>query len=138
MALIDKKTTTSALELRFFGLIFALFFGFLGALLRWKGELTTAPVVLWWVGGIGALVYYGVPPIRRPFVRLWTNVTYPIGWVLSHVILALVYYLVFTPIGLALRLFGRDAMERRLDPKASTYWKERPPAGDPARYFKQF
>ena len=57
----------------------------------------------------------------------------------SHVVLALVYYLVFVPIGLLMRLFGYDPMKRGFDPEAATYWTARDPkASEPKRYFRQF
>jgi hypothetical protein len=63
---------------------------------------------------------------------------FPIGWVVSHTVFAAVYFLVITPIGLALRAAGHDPMERKWNPQSATYWKprEEPPA--PSRYFRQF
>jgi hypothetical protein len=64
---------------------------------------------------------------------------WPIGFVVSHVILALVYYLVFTPVGLAMRIFRYDPMNRRFDDAAQSYWVVRDPAATPPkRYFRQF
>jgi hypothetical protein len=59
--------------------------------------------------------------------------------VVSHVVLAIVYYLVVTPIGLVMRLVGYDAMKRRFDGEATTYWVHRPDnAADAKSYFRQF
>ena len=62
----------------------------------------------------------------------------PIGWTLSHLVLGAVYYGVFTPIGLVMRLLGHDPLERRFDPTATSYWIERTDRSDPARHFRQF
>ena len=62
----------------------------------------------------------------------------PIGWTISHAVLALLYYLLFTPIGLIIRLFGRDPMQRRLDRSAATYWVPHNQDRDAGRYFRQF
>ena len=51
-------------------------------------------------------------------------VAMPIGFVLSLVVMRLIYYLVFTPMALWFRLRGRDAMERTLLPDADTYWTD--------------
>lgn len=136
MAFLDKNRQPSALELRTFGLLVGLFAGLVGALLRWRGH-PAAAVVVWTLGGSAMLVYYGVPPLRRFMLQAWVSVTYPLGWSISHLVLALVYYGVFTPIGRIQRLLGRDSMHRRPDPRASTYWTERPPAREPSSYFKQ-
>ena len=53
-------------------------------------------------------------------------------------VVAAIYYLVFTPVGLLLRLVKGDPLERRLDRSASTHWAKRPPTGDVRRYFRQF
>ena len=63
---------------------------------------------------------------------------YPIGWIISHALLAIVYYLVITPIGLGMRLFGRDPLQRELHRSAKTYWTPRSTIKDTARYFQQF
>ena len=84
------------------------------------------------------ILFYAIRPIRRPIYLGWIHLTFPIGWVISHVAMTLIYYLAFTPIGLIMRLFGRDPMERRLDRVAETYWTPHQPGEEPARYFRQF
>jgi hypothetical protein len=91
--------------------------------------------------GAGGLL--GVCGAGRPESVRWLYVgimvaTYPIGWVMSHVILAVIFYGVFTPVGLLFRLIGRDALQRRLEPNAVTYWQpKRQPTG-PSQYLRQF
>ncbi len=63
---------------------------------------------------------------------------FPVGWLMSRVLLAVLYYGVLTPIGVLLRLGGRDPLERRFDREAWSYWRPRPPAGDATSYFRQF
>ncbi len=75
--------------------------------------------------------------LHWPFVVL-TVVTWPIGWVISHAALALIYYGVFTPMALVFRLIGRDALERKLDPQAASYWEAYNPDRGAARYLRQF
>ena len=80
-----------------------------------------------------------MPGLMRMVFLGMSYLTWPIGFVVSHVVLALVYYLVLTPIGLLMRLFGYDSMKRRFDPEAPSYWVERPAAGfDIRRYLRQF
>ena len=68
----------------------------------------------------------------------WMLMVLPLGWVLSHLLLAFVYYAVMTPIGVCLRILGRDLLNLRANPKATTYWRERKPSGDKRRYMRQF
>ena len=61
-----------------------------------------------------------------------------VGIVVSNVIVAAVFYLAVTPIGLLLRLIGKDPLERRFDRSATTYWKPAEKNVAPGRYFRQF
>lgn len=67
-----------------------------------------------------------------------TLVTLPIGWVVSFILLAIFYYLLLAPLGLIFRLMGRDALCRKFDPKAKSYWLSRREPEGPEQYFHQF
>ena len=105
-------------------------------------------VVAWIVGtgyayfGAGAalsiVVGAAYPPAVKPVFLGLAYATYPIGFVVSHVLMLVLYYLVMAPIGLLLRAFGHDPLARRIDRDADTYWTKREPADDVTRYFKQF
>jgi hypothetical protein len=90
------------------------------------------------LGAAGAAVTWLAPAAGSGLYRVWLLAAVPIGWTMSRVVLGVVYYAVLTPVGLLLRLFGRDPMERGFDPSAGTYWVERKTARDPRRYFRQF
>ncbi len=137
MALIEIHHPSTR-DIRVFGLVLALFFGFIGGLVWWKSGSLGTPKVLWMIGGVLAIIYYAVPRLRLVMYYGWIKLGYPVGWIISHLALLLFYYLVLTPIGLIMRAFGRDLMRRQFDRDASTYWDERNPDGHPARYFKQF
>ena len=64
--------------------------------------------------------------------------TSPIGLVLSFVVMTAFYFLVLTPLGFLFRLIGRDALCRKIDPDAKSYWRHRKPHTELARYFRQF
>jgi len=96
------------------------------------------------VGGLiaaNSLLCAGVAPERlRPLERTWRRLTAPVGRVVSAVAVALVFGLVVVPIALVLRGLGRDPLDRRSDPQASSYWFERQRAGnsDLRSYFKSY
>ena len=76
------------------------------------------------------------PRFMRPVWVVWSVVAFPIGFVVSTVFLAVLFYVVFTPIGLVFRMTGRDALAlRRADVR--TYWRPRPAARDKRQYFRQ-
>jgi hypothetical protein len=67
-----------------------------------------------------------------------TLLTVPIGTVVSFILLAACYYLLFMPVGLFFRLMGRDLLKRKFDSTTSSYWIERHPPDNLERYFHQF
>lgn len=74
----------------------------------------------------------------RPVYLGWMLAVFPIGWVVSHLVLAAVYFGVFWPIGLALRLTGYDPLQLRPSPDRTSYWTKRPSAPSAERYFRQY
>ncbi len=138
MAIIDLRLDPTPRELRWFGPLLALFVAVVGGIARWQFDAPAVSVVVWSGGGLLAAVYLSVPPSRLLIYRGWIYATYPIGWVVSHVVLAAVYYLVVTPIGLTMRLVGRDPLRRRFEREAETYWIERRRETDTNGYFRQF
>ena len=109
-----------------------------GGLLRWRGADPSMANAVWGAGAVIVAVYALVRPSRRLIYLGWMYAAFPIGWTVSHIFLAAIYYLVFTPVGLLLRLVKGDPLEHGLDRSASTYWAKRPPTGDMRRYFRQF
>lgn len=76
------------------------------------------------------------PTWARWFYIGWHAVTRVIELALTWVLLALVFWLVITPVGLVRR--GRASPFKRFMPRAKSYWQNTPPVKDPARYYRQF
>ena len=53
--------------------------------------------------------------------RVWMLISHVVGWINTRVVLSLVFYFVFTPVALVMRLIGRDTMQRKFEPDAATY-----------------
>lgn len=139
MALIEINKSPSTRELRqFAGIWFPAFILLLGILLlRRTGSLFLTIGVLV-VGCILSLAGLLIPPlIRRVYVG-WLFACYPIGWTISHLLLAIVFFLLLTPMGTIMRWLGRDPLNRSWDRSAKTYWTPRTPDANIDRYFKQF
>jgi hypothetical protein len=138
MALVEINLNPTKRDLQWFGALLAAVAGVVGATLYWRFDAPLLARVAWGLGGLVALVYYAFRPLRRAIFLTWTYAVYPLGWTVSHLALSVMYYAVLTPIGLVMRLFGRDPLTRSFDPQATTYWVERRTAEKAARYFKQF
>jgi len=138
MAVIDINRNPSRRDLTWFGLLLVVFFGLVGALVLWRAQSPIAARIIWSLGTILGIVYFAVRPLRRPLYIGWISVFYPIGWTVSHLILGIIFFLVLMPIGLLMRLWGYDPMQRQFEPEASSYWVSYTPHNDTARYFRQF
>jgi hypothetical protein len=140
MGLIDLNTNPTIRQLRQFG---GLWLGVLGllAVLAWRSGRPGAVVA-----SLAALAVL-VPAIGwvvPRFMRLvWIGmslVAWPIGTAVSFTVLTLVFGAVVTPVGVAMRLLGRDPLERRFEPDSASYWTPRAAEGsaDLRRYLRQF
>ena len=90
----------------------------------------------WIVAGVISIVGLVFPPIIRPVFVGLILLTYPIGWVVSHVLLGLIFYGIVMPIGIILRLTGHDPLQINA-PLGNSLWKSPTGKTDPARYLRQ-
>lgn len=125
-------------ELRQFAALWIVFFGGLAAW-RWfaRSDATLAGSLAGVAFAVGPLGIWR-PRWIRPIYVGWLVLAFPIGWMVSHVILAAVFYLVFTPLALAFRVIGRDALQLHRPAEKESYWSSKPQADHPRRYYQQF
>src|SRR6476646_556781 len=91
-----------------------------------------------WLGLIGlavGVVLWLIPQIARPFYMLWYFLGCCVGIVVGNLLFATFYYLVLTPMGLAMRLGGRDPLRRKFDRSTPSYWQDSEKDIDPKRYY---
>jgi hypothetical protein len=119
----------------------ALWIAFFGGLALWQVVVrghgaagAVLGVLALTVGPIGL----ARPEWLRPVYVSWMVLAFPIGWTVSQVVLAVMFYGVFTPIGLLFRVRRRDLLERTRRPGLPSYWTPKPLATDPIRYYCQF
>ncbi len=130
-----RQIDSSPPALRRFGwMVGAVLLG-LGVFLGMRGR----PAGPWLSGAGGVLMLAGwlAPGWLRPLQRPWMMLAVLLGAVVSPLVLGLIYYGVFTPVGLLARLRGRDFLQGRPDPGAATYWKDRTGAAERPRYERQ-
>ncbi|MFH1745849.1 MAG: SxtJ family membrane protein [Planctomycetota bacterium] len=148
MSIVDVNWRPDRRVLRSFGLTAALL---LAAVAAWVGWRHTLPGLelsevtagrLAWILCISAVVVGSSALLRPrmvwPLYVLLTAIGLPIGLVVSFVALALVYFLLITPIALVFRIVGRDPLQRKFEPMADTYWTARRPSTDVKRHFRMF
>lgn len=108
------------------GILVVLF----GLLLPWLVG-TGWPWWPWVIAVVLALWGLAAPRSLRPVYRGWMRLGLLLSRITTPLILGLVYFLLFVPTGLLMRLLGKDPMQRRRDPRAATYrCPSEPPAPD--------
>ena len=138
MSLVEINKNPSPRELWWFGLIVLAFGGFVSAILYARFRWPVGSWIPLAALSVVAAVYYLVPAVRRPIYLGWMYAFLPLGMLTSFLLLAVIYFLIFTPIGLVMRLVGRERVPKGFDRQATSYWMKRLAARPPESYFRQF
>ncbi len=118
---------------RQFGLLFAAVFAIVAFWPLWS---LRAPN-LYWLGGAGAWLALALlyPKVLVPPYKAWIAFGHVLGWLNARVILGVVFFLLVTPIGLIMRLLGKDLLCLR---RSANYWVARDKPLDPQSLRNQF
>ncbi len=114
---------------RSFGFVFAAVFLIIAA---WP--LLNSGTPRWWSVGVAAafaLVAIVKPALLAGANKLWMKFGLLLAKVVSPIALGILFYLVFMPIGLLMRVSGKDPLRLKFDPAATSYWIPREPPGPP-------
>ncbi len=132
-----KNIKESEKDLRKFGLTVGVVLILIAALLFWKQKpsfLYFFPVGLF-------LVLAGVftPALLRPLNKGWMILALILGWVMTRVILSVLYYIILTPTGIIARITGKHFLDLKIDKSKTSYWEKREKTGiKPVDYERQF
>ncbi len=125
-------------ELRKFGLTMGIALGVLGGLLLWRGKHYSFYFFI--LSAAFILLCLALPASLKPIHRAWMSLAIVLGWLMSRVVLTILFFVVITPIALLARLSGRDFLGLRFkaNPRDS-YWVPRGRAERQKRdYERQF
>ncbi len=115
---------------RVFGMFFALLALILGV---WPMAFGGHPIhALVGIGLLLLVVAAVMPKLLRPFNRLWFEFGLLLHKLISPLVLGLIYLTSVVPVGLLMRMFGKDPLRRRFEPGLQTYWISRDPPGPQA------
>jgi hypothetical protein len=122
---------------RSFGVVFAVVFGIIGLFPLVHGE---SPRI--WsmaIAGVFLLAALVFPGILAPLNRLWMKLGLLLHKVVSPIVLGFLFFVVITPMGVAMRLLGKDPLRLRGDPESKSHWIDRKPPGPrPESFIDQF
>ena len=124
-------------ELRKFGNTIGIILMIIAGFLFWKEKESFQ--ILLSVGILLCVLGIAIPIILKPVYWIWMIFANILGWIMTRLILSLLYYGIFTPIGLIARLFGKQFLELKWDKTSSTYWNYYPKQKfEKENYEKQF
>lgn len=120
---------------RAFGLVFACLFAIVGVSLMIGGR---RPEYLWFflASALFLIAALLVPAILAPLNKVWTRFGLLLHMIVSPLVLGSIFFLVVMPIGLAMRLFGKNPLPLHFDQGAKTYWIKREPPGPESGGFR--
>lgn len=133
-----RRNVTEATQARRTGIVLVALLAAFAALALWRGRPERAAI---WGGASGAalVLVFALPSLWLPIWRAWMRVAMAISSAITVVILGACYGLIFTPVGIVMRLAGRDALAASWTRRKDSYWVAREPV-EPSleRYRKQF
>jgi hypothetical protein len=133
-----KQGKSERVKLREFGLTVGIAFGVIAGLLYWRQK----PHYIYLAVISAAFILSGlaIPVILRPVNKVWMTFSMALGWVMTRVILTILFFAVFTPIGLIARYLARERfLDLEWDADKDSYWNYREQA-EPVKsdYERQF
>lgn len=121
MSLVRINWKPNAAELRKFGAVILAGFAVIGGILKWRNH-DAAAEWCFWIGGVAGSVGLTGLVIALPFYWIWMGFAFVMGNVMSRLILTLFYYLMITPMGLVMRLSGRDKLVLKAQRSRTSHW----------------
>jgi hypothetical protein len=132
-----KKIKSGTVELRNFGITLGIALGVLGGLFLWREKAYY--IYFFIIAAPFLLLAFTVPVLLKPFHKVWMTLSILMGWVMTRIILIILFYGILTPIGVIARLCGKDFLDKKIDKNAKSYWVVRTSAAcDKKSYEHQF
>lgn len=118
-----RNIKSSRKELREFGITIGIVFLVLAGFGFWRGRATAVYFLIIGVSSIGLGLI--VPAVLKPLQKVWMGFAVVMGFVMSRVILTVLFFGVLTPIGFLMKLLGKDLLDERIVKAQPSYWHER-------------
>ncbi len=112
----DKKT------LKKFGITMGIAFAVIALIVLIRHRHTSIPALIisfaWFICALA------MPGLLKPLYIAWMKFAFILAWINTRIILFVIFYLLFTPMGIAMRIFGVDLLNRRIDKSKVSYWQK--------------
>ena len=118
-----KNIKSEKSDLRKFGITIGVFLMVISGLLFWRGKDSFEILLV--SGLVLCVLGLTIPFILKPINWIWMVIAIILGWIMTRVILSLLFFIVITPIGLFSRLSRDGFLDLKWDKSKSTYWNHR-------------
>ena len=139
MALVTLNLKPTEKQLLDFGTISVFMLSIIGLLLWLLAKISIGGLAVFCAAGLAVFMLSRISTgLIRPVYQGLMIVTFPIGWVVSHIAMAIFFYGLITLVGLVYKLIGRDPLCRSYDRQVATYWQPYRQKNSIKDYFRQF
>ena len=118
-----KNIKTGKKDIRSFGITFGIIFLIIAGFLYYQ-EKDSFQLFIYIAGSFISLGFL-IPIILKPIYLVWMIFAVILGWFMTRVILNLLFYIIITPIGLFLRIIGKDLLDLKEKKNKKSYWNIR-------------
>ncbi len=115
-----KNIRSTQTMLRKFGILLTIFLSLWAIVSLWKEG--TAYSSLFPLALITFIISLLFPKAFKVIYLPWMSLATVIGWVVTRVILTILYYLIITPFAVIAKILGKDVLEEKIEPEKDSYW----------------
>lgn len=119
---MDKSKFNSKSEWRKFGIILGIILAIVATILLIKAR--GVYIYFYGAGFLSILAGLVVPIVVKPVFILFMYISHVMGWLMTRLILGILFYLVITPMGWLGKLFGQRFLDLKFPAKQESYWLE--------------
>ena len=115
-----KTIKSSKSDLRKFGITMGIVLILFGGLFLWRDK--DYYIYLFIIAAAFIIPGLAIPFVLKPIHKVWMTISIILGWIMTRVILSILFYLVVTPTRCLARLFGKQFLDLKIDKNVSSYW----------------
>jgi len=77
------------------------------------------------ISAVFFIIAFAMPILLKPVYAIWMKLAFVLAWLNTRLLLMAVFYFIFTPIGMGMRLFGFDILDKKIDKNRQSYWQKK-------------
>ena len=117
-----EKFTIDRNSLRKFGLMMSAAFLIISVVVFLKGRHSI--LATYTVSFLFLFFAIIAPLLLKPVYIGWMRLAFVLSWINTRLLLCIIFYLILAPMGIGMRIFGADPLDRKIDKKKVSYWNQ--------------